>query len=61
MRGKGFPVIQGHGRGDQRVIVEVTVPKVTNTEGRELLDRLAEHSETEGEKRRRGRLRRARR
>ena len=62
LRGKGFPVIQGHGRGDQRVIVEVTVPKVTSAEGRELLEHLAEHSETEGEKRRRGsRLRRTRR
>ena len=62
LRGKGFPVIQGHGRGDQRVIVEVTVPKVTSAEGRELLEQLAEHSETEGEKRRRGsRLRRTRR
>jgi molecular chaperone DnaJ len=61
LRGKGFPVIQGHGRGDQRVVVEVTVPTVTSPEGRELLAQLAEHSEMEGEKRRRGRLRRPRR
>jgi molecular chaperone DnaJ len=48
LRGKGFPAVQGRGRGDQRVIVEVVVPKVTSSEGRELLAELAKHSEEKG-------------
>lgn len=48
LRGKGFPAIQGRGRGDQRVIVEVMVPKVTSPRGRELLDELAKHAEEKG-------------
>lgn len=43
LRGKGFPAINGRGRGDQRVVVEVRVPKVQTDEGREAVARLAEH------------------
>lgn len=46
MRGRGFPAIQGRGRGDQRVVVEVVVPKVTGEEGRALLAQLAQHTES---------------
>jgi molecular chaperone DnaJ len=42
LRGKGFPAIQGRGRGDQRVVVDVRVPRVINDEGRAAVDRLAE-------------------
>lgn len=45
LKGKGFPQIQGRRRGDQRVIVHVDIPAVTSTEGRELLDQLAQHHE----------------
>jgi molecular chaperone DnaJ len=43
LRGKGFPALNGRGRGDQRVVVEVRVPKVQTEEGREAVARLAEH------------------
>ncbi|HJZ61270.1 MAG TPA: DnaJ C-terminal domain-containing protein [Miltoncostaeaceae bacterium] len=43
LRGKGFPAIQRRGRGNQRVLVEVVVPRVEHGEARELVDRLAEH------------------
>ncbi len=42
LKGKGFPAIQGRGRGDERVIVEVKVPKATSDEAREATERLAE-------------------
>ncbi|MGD9694412.1 MAG: molecular chaperone DnaJ [Thermoleophilia bacterium] len=42
LRGKGFPAINGHGRGDQRVIVEVRVPRVITEKGREAVEGLAE-------------------
>jgi molecular chaperone DnaJ len=62
LRGKGFPQIQGRGRGDQRVVVEVVVPRVTSDEGRELLGRLGEHMEAEADDEGLfGRLRRKRR
>jgi molecular chaperone DnaJ len=48
LRGKGFHALQGRGRGDQRVIVEVAVPKVTSPQGRELLSELAKHAEERG-------------
>jgi molecular chaperone DnaJ len=41
LRGRGFPAIQRRGRGDQRVIVEVRIPRVTDDEGREAVERLA--------------------
>ena len=37
LRGKGLPVLQGFGRGDQRVLVSVLVPRQLNDEQRRLL------------------------
>jgi molecular chaperone DnaJ len=42
LRGKGFPAIQGRGRGDQRVVVEVRIPRVETDEGRQAVAALAE-------------------
>jgi len=49
LKGKGFPAIQSRGKGDQRIVVEVVVPKVTSAEGREILEKLAQHSESGGD------------
>jgi molecular chaperone DnaJ len=38
LRGLGFPVLQGFGRGDQRVLVNVRVPHQLTDEQRRLLD-----------------------
>jgi molecular chaperone DnaJ len=38
LRGKGMPVLQGFGRGDQRVLVNVQVPRRLNEEQRRLLE-----------------------
>ena len=48
LRGKGMPVLQGFGRGDHRILVNVTVPRRLTDEQRKLLeefDRLS-HDET---------------
>lgn len=37
LRGKGMPVLQGFGRGDHRVLVNVTVPRRLTAEQRRLL------------------------
>ncbi len=37
LRGKGMPVLQGFGRGDQRVLVNVVVPRRLSDEQRRLL------------------------
>jgi len=37
LRGKGMPVLQGFGRGDHRVLVNVSVPRRLNDEQRRLL------------------------
>jgi molecular chaperone DnaJ len=37
LRGRGFPVLQGFGRGDQRVLVNVLVPRRLTDEQRRLL------------------------
>ena len=37
LRGRGFPVLQGFGRGDQRVLVNVLVPRQLTDEQRRLL------------------------
>ena len=37
LRGKGMPVLQGYGRGDQRVLVNVVVPRRLTDEQRRLL------------------------
>jgi molecular chaperone DnaJ len=39
LRGRGMPVLQGFGRGDQRVLVNVAVPRRLNDEQRDLLER----------------------
>jgi molecular chaperone DnaJ len=38
LRGRGFPVLQGFGRGDQRVLVNVLVPRHLTPEQRRLLE-----------------------
>jgi molecular chaperone DnaJ len=38
LRGRGLPVLQGFGRGDQRVLVHVLVPRQLNEEQRRLLE-----------------------
>jgi molecular chaperone DnaJ len=43
LKGKGFPSLQGRGRGNQRVVVDVQIPKVTTDGGREAVARLSEH------------------
>lgn len=43
LRGKGFPALNGRGRGDQRVVVEVRIPRVQTDEGRKAVERLAEN------------------
>ena len=45
LRGRGLPVLQGFGRGNQRVLVNITVPRRLNEEQRRVLeefDRLAD-------------------
>jgi molecular chaperone DnaJ len=39
LRGRGMPVLQGFGRGDHRVLVNVVVPRRLTAEQRELLER----------------------
>ncbi|MET0937716.1 MAG: DnaJ C-terminal domain-containing protein, partial [Gaiellaceae bacterium] len=41
LRGQGMPVLSGAGRGDQRVLVNVHVPRRLAPEQRELLEALA--------------------
>ena len=40
LRGKGMPVLQGFGRGDHRVLVNVAVPRRLSDEQRRLLEEL---------------------
>jgi molecular chaperone DnaJ len=42
MRGRGFPAVSGRGRGNQRVLVEVRVPRVLTEEGRRAVEGLAD-------------------
>jgi len=44
LRGKGMPVLQGFGRGDHRVLVNVAVPRRLTDEQRELLERFEQLS-----------------
>ena len=44
LRGRGMPVLQGFGRGDHRVLVNVVVPRHLTREQRDLLERF-EHAE----------------
>jgi molecular chaperone DnaJ len=45
LKGKGMPVLQGFGRGDQRVLVNVSVPRHVNDEQRRLLEEFDEISD----------------
>ena len=47
LRGKGMPVLQGFGRGDHRVLVNVTVPRKITVEQRRLLEEFEELSDDE--------------
>jgi molecular chaperone DnaJ len=47
LRGKGMPVLQGFGRGDHRVLVNVTVPRKLTPEQRRLLEEFEELSDDE--------------
>src|SRR5204862_7878518 len=38
LRGRGMPVLQGRGRGDQRLLVNVAVPRQLSEEQRRLLE-----------------------
>jgi molecular chaperone DnaJ len=38
LRGKGMPSLQGFGRGDQRILVNVLVPRHLNDDQRRLLE-----------------------
>jgi molecular chaperone DnaJ len=42
MRGKGVPHLRGNGRGDQLVMVNITIPKRLSTEQRQLFEDLAD-------------------
>ncbi len=43
LKGKGFPALQGRGHGDQIVVVNVRVPRLTSEEGRDAVRPLTEH------------------
>lgn len=45
LRGRGMPVLQGFGRGDERVLVNVLVPHRLNDEQRRLLREFEEHAD----------------
>ena len=45
LRGKGMPVLQRYGRGDQRVLVNVSVPRRVNDEQRRLLEQFEQGSD----------------
>jgi molecular chaperone DnaJ len=47
MRGKGVPHLRRDTRGDQLVVVNVTIPKNLNQEERELFEQLAEKMDSE--------------
>src|SRR3954471_7880910 len=45
LSGRGMPVLQSHGRGDQRILVNVLVPRHLNDEQRRLLREFDEHAD----------------
>jgi molecular chaperone DnaJ len=45
LRGRGMPVLQGHGRGDQRILVNVLVPRHLDDDQRRLLREFDEHAD----------------
>ena len=44
LRGRGMPVLQGYGRGDQRVLVNVVVPRHLSDEQKLLLEDFDAHA-----------------
>src|SRR5205823_605957 len=44
LRGRGMPVLQGFGRGDQRILINVVVPRHLTEEQRRLLAEFESHS-----------------
>jgi molecular chaperone DnaJ len=47
LRGRGMPVLQGFGRGDHRVLVNVQVPRRLTDEQRTLLERFGDSADDE--------------
>jgi molecular chaperone DnaJ len=45
LRGRGMPVLRGRGRGDQRILVNVLVPRRLSEEQRRLLHEFDEHAD----------------
>jgi molecular chaperone DnaJ len=45
LHGRGMPILQGRGRGDQRVLVNVLVPRRLTDEQRRLLHEFDEHAD----------------
>jgi molecular chaperone DnaJ len=45
LKGRGMPVLQGSGRGDQRILVNVRVPRRLSDEQRRLLREFDEHAD----------------
>jgi molecular chaperone DnaJ len=45
LRGRGMPVLQGFGRGDQHVFVHVLVPRHLSDEQRRLLEEFETHTD----------------
>ena len=45
LRGRGMPLLQGQGRGDQRILVNVLVPRRLTDEQRRLLREFDEHAD----------------
>jgi molecular chaperone DnaJ len=42
LRGKGLPEVNGYGRGDILIVVDITIPDTLNKEERKLVEQLAE-------------------
>jgi molecular chaperone DnaJ len=42
LRGKGLPDVNGYGRGDILIVVDITIPDTLNGEERKLVEKLAE-------------------
>jgi molecular chaperone DnaJ len=47
LRGRGMPVLQGFGRGDQRVLVNVHVPRRLTEEQRRVLEEFGRSADDE--------------
>ena len=45
LRGRGMPTLQGFGRGDERILVNVLVPRQLNDEQRRLLREFDDHAD----------------